>query len=122
LGFKISIDDFGTGYSSLSYLKRLPFDEIKIDRAFIKDMGVGQEDDIVIVKLMIQIAKTLGKEIVAEGAEDATQISILEALGCDYVQGYYYAKPMPIDELETFAKEHGEHQRKKGGANGTEKV
>jgi EAL domain-containing protein (putative c-di-GMP-specific phosphodiesterase class I) len=71
---------------------------------------------------MIQIAKTLGKEIVAEGAEDATQISILEALGCDYVQGYYYAKPMPSDELETFAKEHGEHQRKKGGANRTEKV
>ncbi|WOE70763.1 bifunctional diguanylate cyclase/phosphodiesterase [Hydrogenimonas thermophila] len=103
LGFKVSIDDFGTGYSSLSYLKRLPFDVIKIDREFIKDMHQDSED-IIIVKLMIQIAKTLEKEVVAEGPDMEEHIKILEALSCDYAQGYYYSKAIEAKEFEAYAE------------------
>ena len=103
LGFKVSIDDFGTGYSSLSYLKRLPFDVIKIDREFIKDMHCNS-DDIVIVKLMIQIAKTLEKEVIAEGPDTKEHIEILEALSCDYAQGFYYSKAIDAEEFEVYAK------------------
>jgi len=103
LGFKISIDDFGTGYSSLSYLKRLPFDVIKIDREFIKDMHLDS-DDIVIVKLMIQIAKTLEKEVVAEGPDMEEHIKILKELSCDYAQGFYYSKAIELKEFERYAE------------------
>ncbi|SFP32310.1 diguanylate cyclase (GGDEF) domain-containing protein [Hydrogenimonas thermophila] len=103
LGFKVSIDDFGTGYSSLSYLKRLPFDVIKIDREFIKDIHQDSED-IIIVKLMIQIAKTLEKEVVAEGPDMEEHIKILEALSCDYAQGYYYSKAIEAKEFEAYAE------------------
>ena len=103
LGFKVSIDDFGTGYSSLSYLKRLPFDVIKIDREFIKDMH-NNSDDIVIVKLMIQIAKTLEKEVVAEGPDTEEHIKILKSLSCDYAQGFYYSKAIEAKEFEIYAE------------------
>ena len=103
LGFKVSIDDFGTGYSSLSYLKRLPFDVIKIDREFIKDMH-HNSDDIVIVKLIIQIAKTLEKEVVAEGPDTEEHIKILKALSCDYAQGFYYSKAIEPKEFEIYAE------------------
>ena len=103
LGFKVSIDDFGTGYSSLSYLKRLPFDVIKIDREFIKDMHQDSED-IIIVKLMIQIAKTLEKEVVAEGPDIEEHIKILKELSCDYAQGYYFSKAIEAKEFEIYAE------------------
>ena len=103
MGFKISIDDFGTGYSSLSYLKRLPFDLIKIDREFIKDMH-QHDDDIVVVKLIIQIAKTLEKEVVAEGPDLKDHIDILKSLDCDFVQGFYYSKAITKNEFEEFVK------------------
>jgi diguanylate cyclase (GGDEF)-like protein len=103
LGFKISIDDFGTGYSSLSYLKRLPFDVIKIDREFIKDLH-QENDDVVIVKLMIQIAKTLEKEVVAEGPDTHQHITILEDLSCDYAQGFYYSRAIDAEAFERFAE------------------
>lgn len=103
LGFKVSIDDFGTGYSSLSYLKRLPFDVIKIDREFIKDMH-HDYDDIVIVKLMIQIAKTLEKEVVAEGPDIDEHIKILKELSCDYAQGFYFSKAIEAKEFEDYAE------------------
>jgi len=103
LGFKISIDDFGTGYSSLSYLKRLPFDVIKIDREFIKDLH-QHDDDVVIVKLMIQIAKTLEKEVVAEGPDTHKHITILEGLSCDYAQGFYYSRAIDAEAFERFAE------------------
>jgi len=102
LGFKIAIDDFGTGYSSLSYLRQLPFDVIKIDREFVREMH-SVEDNMTIVKLMIQIAKTLDKEVVAEGADKEEHIRILKALSCDYVQGYYYAKGLEKEAFEAFA-------------------
>jgi len=103
LGFKISIDDFGSGYSSLNYLKKLPYDTIKIDREFIKDLHIDN-DDIIITKLIVQLAKTLNKKVVAEGVEIDEHIKILESIGCDYVQGYYFAKPMSKEDFLSYIK------------------
>ena len=104
LGFKLAIDDFGTGYSSLAYLKRLPVNELKIDRAFVKDM-VHDADDQVIVRTTIDLSHNLGLSVVAEGAEDQATVDALSELGCDEVQGYFFAKPMPIDELKAWLKQ-----------------
>jgi len=109
MGFKISIDDFGIGYSSLSYLKRLPFDVIKIDREFIKDMHQRDDDDVIVVKLIIQIAKTLEKEVVAEGPDIKEHIDILKSLDCDYAQGFYYSKAIAKDEFEEFVEKFKSH-------------
>lgn len=102
LGFSISIDDFGTGYSSLSYLQKLPFDIIKIDREFVKDMH-RIEDSRAIVNLMIQMGKTLGKKTIAEGPDIKEHIAILKELGCDYAQGFYYSKAVPEEAFVEFA-------------------
>ena len=104
LGVKLSIDDFGTGYSSLAYLKRLPVNELKIDRTFVKDM-VHDEDDQVIVRTTVDLSHNLGLSVVAEGAEDQETVDALYKLGCDEVQGYFFARPMPIDELKTWLEE-----------------
>ena len=98
LGVQISIDDYGTGYSSLAYLKRLPVDEMKIDRTFIKDMAVD-EDDRLIVGTTIDMGHNFGLRVIAEGVEDGQTVDLLKQMGCDQVQGFYYAKPMPVDEL-----------------------
>ena len=98
LGFGVSIDDFGTGYSSLAYLKNLPADEIKIDKSFVMNMANDKKDES-IVKAAVDLAHTLGLKIVAEGVEDEKTLDILSAMGCDYAQGYYMAKPMPCDDL-----------------------
>ena len=104
LGIKLSIDDFGTGYSSLAYLKRLPVNELKIDRTFVKDM-VHDEDDQVIVRTTVDLSHNLGLSVVAEGAEDQETVDALYKLGCDEVQGYFFARPMPIDELKNWLEE-----------------
>ena len=104
LGVKLSIDDFGTGYSSLAYLKRLPVNELKIDRTFVKDM-VHDEDDQVIVRTTVDLSHNLGLSVVAEGAEDQETVDALYKLGCDEVQGYFFARPMPIDELKNWLEE-----------------
>jgi len=98
LGFGISIDDFGTGYSSLAYLKNLPADEIKIDKSFVMNMANDKKDES-IVKAAVNLAHTLGLKIVAEGVEDERTFDLLTAMGCDYAQGYYMAKPMPCDDV-----------------------
>ena len=98
MGIQISIDDYGTGYSSLAYLKRLPVNEMKIDRAFIKDMA-HDEDDKLIVSTTIDMGHKFGLRVIAEGVEDAETVALLKEMNCDQVQGYFYAKPMPIDEL-----------------------
>jgi len=98
MGVHIAIDDFGTGYSSLSYLKRLPVDEIKIDRSFVCDMATDA-DDTAIVRSTITLGHDLGMSVVAEGMEDGHTWDILADLGCDVAQGYFVAKPMPPQQL-----------------------
>ncbi|MEX2319837.1 MAG: GGDEF and EAL domain-containing protein [Saccharospirillum sp.] len=97
-GVDFSIDDFGTGYSSLSRLKLLPLKELKIDRSFIMDLP-GDQNDAVITQAILAMAKTLSLNVVAEGVETREQSDFLRAHGCNIMQGYYYAKPMPIQEL-----------------------
>jgi diguanylate cyclase (GGDEF)-like protein/PAS domain S-box-containing protein len=101
LGVQLSIDDFGTGYSSLSYLKQFAVDKLKIDQSFVRDILQDQED-AVIVQTIIQMAKNLNLKTIAEGVEDAQVLSAIEAFGCDEVQGYHFAKPMPATELEYY--------------------
>ncbi|MEK4229066.1 putative bifunctional diguanylate cyclase/phosphodiesterase [Solibacillus sp. FSL H8-0538] len=101
LGFKLSIDDFGTGYSSLSYLVRFPLDVLKIDRSFIQHI-CSLDDKQAIVDAIIQMAHRLKMKVVAEGAESAQQVELLRTMGCDYIQGYYYSKPLPMNELLEF--------------------
>jgi diguanylate cyclase (GGDEF)-like protein len=98
IGIKLSIDDFGTGYSSLAYIKRLPVHELKIDQSFILDM-LENENDATIVSSTVNLAHGLGLKVVAEGVESKEVWQELEALGCDTIQGYYAAKPMPPEKL-----------------------
>ena len=103
LGFKIAIDDFGTGYSSLNYLKKLPFNTLKIDQTFIKDLE-KDVDDLIITEMIVQIAKVLKKETVAEGVENKKILEIIKNLEVDVAQGYYFAKPMPKESFERFVR------------------
>jgi len=93
LGLRLAIDDFGTGYSSLAYLKKLPVQELKIDRTFVKNM-VDDPDDSMIVRSTIDLGHAMGMEVVAEGVEDAASLHALQRLGCDLVQGYFVSKPL----------------------------
>ncbi|MDT0138792.1 EAL domain-containing protein [Acidovorax sp. PRC11] len=97
-GFKLSIDDFGTGYSSLAYLKRLPVDELKIDKSFVLGMA-ADTGDAQIVRSTIDLAHNLGLSVVAEGVETATILERLQALRCDEAQGYHIGRPMPAEDL-----------------------
>ena len=99
LGIMLSIDDFGTGYSSLSYLKKLPVGEVKVDRSFVMNMSADQ-DDAVIVRSTIDLARNLGLKVVAEGVEDRSTWDQLTRLGCDAAQGYYLGRPMPVVQLD----------------------
>lgn len=92
MGVLVAIDDFGTGYSSLSYLKTLSLDKIKIDKSFVQDM-LDSEDNAIIVKTIIQLSKSLGMQVIAEGVETVEQERFIVALGCDEGQGYFYGKP-----------------------------
>ena len=106
LGVELAIDDFGTGYSSLSYLRRFPIDRLKIDRSFIMDAS-HSEDGSSIARTIIALGKSLNLETVAEGVETLDQQDFLIQEGCDLVQGFRYAKPMPMDELLNFMKSYG---------------
>jgi EAL domain-containing protein (putative c-di-GMP-specific phosphodiesterase class I) len=98
LGIRISMDDFGTGYSSLSYLRNFPYDQIKVDRAFVSDLAAGTEH-IAIVQAVVSIARALGMTTTAEGVETDAQKEFLAALGCDEAQGYLFSAPVPGDKL-----------------------
>jgi diguanylate cyclase (GGDEF)-like protein len=98
LGVRLSIDDFGTGYSSMSHLRRLPVDELKIDRSFVLGMTTTQQD-AVLVRTAIDLGHNLGLTVVAEGVEGAEHVTALRALGCDIAQGYHYARPMVGEQL-----------------------
>jgi diguanylate cyclase (GGDEF)-like protein/PAS domain S-box-containing protein len=100
LGVRLSIDDFGTGYSSLSYLQRFPIDSLKIDRSFVQHLGVERAidgDDARIVRAIVMIGRNLGKQVIAEGVETADQLQLLREVGCDFAQGFFFAKPLDGD-------------------------
>jgi diguanylate cyclase (GGDEF)-like protein len=99
LGVRLAIDDFGTGYSSLSYLRRFPVDVLKIDRSFVSGVGDGSED-AVLTEAIVMLAHTLRLKVVAEGIEEPEQLAFLRRLACDLGQGYYFARPLPVSELE----------------------
>jgi len=103
LGVSISMDDFGTGYSSLSYLKRFPLNTIKIDRSFIKDIHEN-EDDQEITRAIIAMGQSLKLATLAEGVETEEQVEILRSYGCDYIQGYFFSKPLAADEMTSYLK------------------
>jgi len=100
-GCSIALDDFGTGYSSLSYLRRFSIDILKIDRSFIKEMTVVNEDKI-LVSAIISMAKALGISVVAEGVEQKEEVDILTELECDFIQGYYFSKPLAAENLVNY--------------------
>ncbi len=106
MGITMSIDDFGTGYSSLGYLRQLPIDILKIDRSFTRNLS-RNNDDRAIVRAIISLAKCLNKRVIAEGVESLEQLEVLREEGCDLVQGFYYARPMPGSELGPWLQERG---------------
>jgi EAL domain-containing protein (putative c-di-GMP-specific phosphodiesterase class I) len=99
LGVGISMDDFGTGYSSLSYLRRFPFDKIKIDRSFIRDLS-EEPDSIAIIRAVAGLGSSLGIATTAEGVETEAQLQRLREEGCTEVQGYLFSKPIPADQVQ----------------------
>ncbi len=107
LGLRLSLDDFGTGYSSLAYLKRFPFQYVKIDRAFVTDV-THNPDDAAIATAIIAMAHSLHMEVIAEGVETEAQLQFLRRRQCDYIQGYYFSKPVPADDFHTMLCE-GKH-------------
>jgi EAL domain-containing protein (putative c-di-GMP-specific phosphodiesterase class I) len=104
VGVYISLDDFGTGYSSLGYLKHFPIDKLKIDQSFIRDF-MDDEKEMALVKTIINMAKLFGMQVHAEGVEQDSQSKALLELDCDVVQGYAYAKPLPLIEFVKYCKE-----------------
>jgi diguanylate cyclase (GGDEF)-like protein len=99
LGVRIALDDFGTGYSSLSYLRSFPFDKVKIDQSFVRDLNEEGANANAVIRAITTLASALGMDTLAEGVETNEQFQILRAEGCDYVQGYLFAKPMPASAL-----------------------
>jgi len=104
LGCKLAVDDYGTGYSTLAYLRRLPLDELKIDKSFIMGMGADASDAL-IVRSTIELAHKLGLTVVASGVEDEATLAQLRELGCDSVQGFLLSRPMPAEEISAWIKE-----------------
>ncbi len=104
-GVRLSVDDFGTGYSALSYLKSYPFDSLKVDRAFVKDV-MTESEDAALVTAIITMAHSLGLSVIAEGVEDTQQLHFLRTKGCDFAQGYFYSRPVPADEFLEWVEEN----------------
>jgi diguanylate cyclase len=102
---RLALDDFGTGYSSLAYLKRLPVDELKIDRSFVAHMG-ADADDAAIVRSTVELARSLRLGTVAEGVETDEAFATLRTFGCESVQGFLFAKPLPASEIHEWAERH----------------
>ncbi|KQY81919.1 MULTISPECIES: bifunctional diguanylate cyclase/phosphodiesterase [Roseateles] len=99
VGVEISIDDFGTGYSSLAYLTTLPISEVKVDRTFVRDLGITPQSSAVVTAI-IALARALGLRVIAEGVETLRQMEVLHRLGCSLMQGFLFSKALPADELE----------------------
>lgn len=107
MGLKLSLDDFGTGYSSLSYLKRFPFDKVKIDQSFVRDITTNPSDSV-IVKVIISMAHGLGLKVIAEGVETEAQCEFMRTSVCDEIQGYFFSKPISAQAMEDLLSE--DHQ------------
>ena len=105
LGFKVAIDDFGTGYSSLSYLNSFPTDMLKIDKSFIDNMNLN-ESSKQYVAMIISIGHTLDLKVISEGVESDDQVKVLKSIGCDYIQGYVWGKPMPLEDASLLVASH----------------
>ena len=101
MGCLLALDDFGTGYSSLAYLKRLPIDELKIDRSFIKAIEDSGKD-AAIVQSIIELAHRLDLSVTAEGVEDITGIEFLQKHHCDTIQGFFYSRPLTLEAFQAF--------------------
>ncbi len=104
IGVEISIDDFGTGYSSLAYLTTLPISELKIDRSFVRDLGLTPQSSAV-VSAIIALARSLGLRVIAEGVENLRQMEVLHRLGCGVMQGFLFSRPQPAEDVENWLKQ-----------------
>ena len=105
LGIKFALDDFGSGYSSLAYLKQLPVNTLKIDQSFVKDI-TSDPEDAAIASSVISLAHSLRHSVIAEGVETEGQLNVLRRLNCDQIQGYYFSKPLPRDDLTRLLHEN----------------
>ena len=103
VGMRVSLDDFGTGYSSLAYLQKFDIDFIKIDQSFVRNL-VPDSTNLTLCKAIIAMAHALGIQVVAEGVETAQQRDLLTRMGCDFAQGYYFSRPLPVGEFEAFMR------------------
>ena len=103
LGVRVAIDDFGAGYSSLNYLNRFPIDTLKIDRSFVSSM-FSNDKSLEIVRMLTELARSLGMDIIAEGIEEEAQADQLRVFGCDYGQGFLYARPVPARQAMALIK------------------
>jgi diguanylate cyclase (GGDEF)-like protein len=115
MGIVLAVDDYGTGYSSLGYLKRLPIDEMKIDRSFVMQM-TDDRNDAAIVRSTVELGRNLGLRVVAEGVETAAAWAHLKALGCDFAQGYYLSRPVPAVEIAALVASDGSTPVRAAGA------
>ena len=104
-GIAFSIDDFGTGYSAINYLRHYPVDFLKIDRSFVTDI-LDDEQDRTLVEVIIKMGQTLGIQVIAEGVETKEQLAMLEQRGCDFIQGFYLSKPLPLDDFIAFYRSY----------------
>jgi predicted signal transduction protein with EAL and GGDEF domain len=107
MGIRIALDDFGTGYSSLNYLRKIPLSTLKVDKSFIDNMSTSTKEEAIIENI-IEMAHSMDLKVVAEGVEDEQQLSTLRNVKCDFIQGYYYSKPLPASEIEVLFKQISE--------------